>query len=216
MRLFGGRRRSEGQLSEGGMKVERGWRCGSFWLRQNIAGPRGFGESGLFWLCQNSLWELGLVLALPKHCRALELWDVGSCSGILMTKSSKRWIASMLTMFPLLLGCPRFASIEAFNNTSVRIAIGSKDETLVIDPTETGKFIFLSRGFEIASDLGVWTYPRKVPHGGENGPFFDGTLRIQVDADGTIYALRHDMVPPITDSEEQPMGYPLHPLLITE
>jgi len=111
----------------------------------------------------------------------------------------------------LLVGCPRYAYIEAFNNTSETLSIYANDKVLSVEPGDAIRFP-LDHSFEVRSARGTWIYPRSVPHGGEDGPFFDGTLRIQIEEDGTAYALKIDSEAPITNFEDQPEEYPLRPV----
>ena len=55
------------------------------------------------------------------------------------------------------------------------------------------------------------SYPRNIPFSGEYGPYYDydGTLRIQIDPDGVIHALKTGEAPPLSDFPEQPYGYPI-------
>lgn len=69
----------------------------------------------------------------------------------------------------------------------------------------------LGYSFHVKSELGVWYYPREIPYGGEDGPFFDGTLRVQLNRDGVIYAVLPDETRPVVSVVEQPEGYPLKP-----
>lgn len=110
----------------------------------------------------------------------------------------------------VLTGCPRLAYINAHNNTNIALLLDSSGEKQVVAPSQLVRMSF-GNDFKIKSDLGNWNYRRNVPHGGYDGPFFDGTLRIQINPDGTIYALKAEWRPPLTSFPEQPIGYPLKP-----
>lgn len=110
-----------------------------------------------------------------------------------------------------LTGCPRAAYIDAYNNTNSMLLIDSTGDVAVIKPNQSLRMIFNGDNFKIESDLGKWKYPRNVPYGGHDGPFFDGTLRLQINPDGTIYALKVKWRPPLSSFPEQPAGYPLRP-----
>lgn len=117
-----------------------------------------------------------------------------------------------LGVLALITGCPRFAHVDLYNNTNAVLKLNAADIHSLVPPGEHSKFEFLSNTFIIESDLGVWIYSRNIPHSGEDGEFFDGTLKIQVEPDGTIYALRAADMPPIKVSNyKQPDGYPLSP-----
>ncbi len=110
-----------------------------------------------------------------------------------------------------LTGCPRFAYIDAYNNTNSVLSVDSTGDIAIVKPSQALRMKFAGDNFKIKSDLGNWNYRRNVPHGGYDGPFFDGTLRIQINPDGTIYALKAEWRPPLTSFPEQPIGYPLKP-----
>ena len=136
-----------------------------------------------------------IIATSPMNCN-LSLWP----------------IAVSLVSMCILVGCPRMAYIDLFNNTGVPISIKSFDNVYTVEPDHTISFIFPGKDFTIESELGKWRYPRSIPHGGEDGPFFDGTLRVQLNRDGTVYAIRTGEFPPIAVFVEQPLGYPLSPV----
>lgn len=107
-------------------------------------------------------------------------------------------------------GCPRYAYVEAYNNTEVALTIDSAGLVRDIAPRASVKIKFTSGSFQVKSSLGVWSYPRNIPHSGNDGPYFDGTLKVQINPDGIIYALRTNEEAPLSDFAEQPEGYPLH------
>lgn len=111
----------------------------------------------------------------------------------------------------VLTGCPRFAYVEVYNNTTTVLMIDSSGLEKDVKPGQTARFRFTGNSFKVKSNIGTWGYSRNIPHSGRDGPYFDGTLRIQINADGVIYALKIGESPPLSDSSEQPHGYPLYP-----
>ena len=125
-----------------------------------------------------------------------------------------RRIASLflLVLFAFVLtGCPRIAYVAAYNNTTTVLVIDSSGLVRDVKPGQVVRFGFTGNSLKITSELGTWNYSRNIPHSGSDGPYFDGTLRIQIDPDGAIYALKTGESPPLSGSFEQPDGYPLHP-----
>jgi hypothetical protein len=114
-------------------------------------------------------------------------------------------------MLLLMTGCPRFAHVEIYNNTSAPLVVRSSGVEKTIEVGKSARLRFTGESFHVESSLGRWSYGRNIPHNGENGPFFDGTLRLQVGANGAVHALRVGQSPPQTDFVEQPNGYPLQP-----
>jgi hypothetical protein len=108
-------------------------------------------------------------------------------------------------------GCPRIAKIELYNNTSVVLIFISGEQTVKIEPKQTRQLQFGRQSFHVESSLGRWHYSRTIPHNGENGPFFDGTLRLQINEDGIVFALQKNIRAPQVDFLLQPHGYPLSP-----
>ena len=111
----------------------------------------------------------------------------------------------------LLTGCPRFAYIEIFNNTGVPIEVTTESNSYQLAVEETGKFR-LGYEVKVTSELGTWSYLRNVPNDGEDGPYFDGTLRVQINHNGSVYALKVSETAPKNDFASQPNGFPLMPL----
>ena len=107
-------------------------------------------------------------------------------------------------------GCPRYAYVEAYNNTSVTLSIESAGLVQDVAPDTSTKIRFTGSSLQIRSSLGVWKYNRNIPHSGNNGPYFDGTLKVQINSNGVVYALRVSEAAPLSDFVEQPQGYPLH------
>ena len=111
----------------------------------------------------------------------------------------------------LLTGCPRFAYLEIFNNTDVPIEVFNETESYQLAVEETCRFR-LGYEVKVTSELGTWSYLRNVPHGGEDGPYFDGTLRVQINKDGSVYALEVGETAPKSGFVSQPEGFPLMPV----
>ncbi|WP_157599806.1 hypothetical protein [Shewanella denitrificans] len=106
-------------------------------------------------------------------------------------------------------GCPRFAYVEIYNYSGTTIEVSSSGITKIIAPANSDRFRMTGEQFEISSELGNWVYPRNIPNGGVDGPYFDGTLRVQLNKNGDLYVLNEDQEPPIEAFGEQPTGYPI-------
>lgn len=115
----------------------------------------------------------------------------------------------LLSMY--LTGCPRFASVLLYNNTSTLLIVNTGGNKIHIEPKKTASFRFTTERFEIDTGAALWTYGRNIPHRGEAGPYFDGTIRLQVQTDGTVFVLRTDEMFPKQNVTDQPDGFPLHP-----
>lgn len=120
-------------------------------------------------------------------------------------------VLSVCSVLLLMAGCPRFADVEVYNNTSITLIVRSSGLEERVEPRKSGRFRFTGHAFQVESSLGRWSYSRNIPHNGEDGPFFDGTLRLQINEDGTVYALRKELRPPQVKLIDQPNGYPLRP-----
>jgi len=107
--------------------------------------------------------------------------------------------------------CPRFAYIILYNNTTSELVVKHGGYELKIAPKEEGKFRFLWKPYQIEAGARHWLYDHSIPHRGENGPYFDGTLRLQINDNGNIYVLRIGENFPLvlTEDIEQPEGFPL-------
>jgi len=112
-------------------------------------------------------------------------------------------------------GCPRFAHIDAYNNTGHSIEIIESGDVYLASDGDRVTFRFGGDSFLIRSELGLWTYERRMPHsdGARDyfGDYYDGTLRLQIEGDGLAYALRVNQQPPVAIPPPQPAGYPLSP-----
>jgi len=111
----------------------------------------------------------------------------------------------------VLTGCPKSAYIEAYKNTPTALTIGAPilERGITLKSGQTAQLRFNGNYLKIKSEHGILNYPRNIPHSGEDGPYFDGTLRIQINPDGVIYALKTGETPPVSDFTEQPYGYPI-------
>ena len=119
-------------------------------------------------------------------------------------------------LFPFLLtGCPRFAYIEIYNNTTALLIIDSSGFKKSVKPNQTIRFKFTGNTFNVKSQLGVWAYSRNIPGSGNDNLYFDGVLCVQVNMDGLIYVLKVGESPPLSNYSEQPNGYPLYPNLLS-
>ena len=111
----------------------------------------------------------------------------------------------------ILSGCPRVAYIDVYNNTSSVFLIDSHGEKYTINPNQSVRLI-LGYSLQVESEFGAWIYERNVTYGGKDSKFFDGTLRVQINADGKVYvAQKGDKLPLSITNYEQPEGYPLSP-----
>ena len=125
-------------------------------------------------------------------------------------KPGFKFISGYLFVLLLLTGCPRVAYLEVYNNTLSEITIDSSGWIDVIKPKEYQKIQF-GHDIQVRSDKGTWDYPRIVPHGGEDGPYFNGTLKLQLNENGYIYALKVSDTYPLNNLTIQPKNYPLIP-----
>ena len=124
----------------------------------------------------------------------------------------KRQILILIAVSASLAACPRLAYIDVYNNTPVQLEVNSSGYAGQIQPGGIVRLRLSGQQFSINSDLGHWVYRRRIPHDGEDGEYFDGTLRLQVNANGKIYALSKEATPPASDIREQPEGFPLIPV----
>lgn len=117
----------------------------------------------------------------------------------------------IISIVLLMAGCPRLAHVAIYNNTQVDILIRSSGIEESVGVGKIARLRLTGEVFEVETTQGRWTYRRNIPHNGEDGIFFDGTLRLQIDEDGMVYALKKDQSPPQAKLIEQPRGYPLQP-----
>jgi hypothetical protein len=117
-----------------------------------------------------------------------------------------------LSVFVMFCGCPRIAYLDAYNNTAVNIELNSAGYIASVLPGKHSRIRFTGSFFNIKSELGDWKYNRNIPYSGRDGEFFDGTLNIQIEGDGKVYAIRKGDKSPIQIlNYEQPDGYPISP-----
>lgn len=118
----------------------------------------------------------------------------------------------LLNAVLLLSACPRIAHVSIYNNSggAVRISVPGQESRLIAQG-ESFRFPFFEDHFTVSANGILWEYARNIPHSGENGPFFDGTLRVQLESDGSLHALKKEQVPPVLNFPEQPTGFPLKP-----
>lgn len=117
----------------------------------------------------------------------------------------------LLSVLVFSVGCPRLAYVKIYNNTGMLIEVSNETKSHKLTNGESYR---LRLGYEVTvtSNEGTWTYDRNVPHNGHDGPFFDGTLRVQIEPDGKVYALPVDKSASQNLDSAQPEGYPLTPL----
>lgn len=112
----------------------------------------------------------------------------------------------------LLCGCPRVAYIDMYNNTGVNLDVDFGGLKGSIPPEGHEILRYTSDTFSVKSELGDWSYKRNLPNSGKDGEFFDGTLVIQIEADGKVFVVKKEDSRPVQASDyKQPEGYPLMP-----
>jgi hypothetical protein len=104
------------------------------------------------------------------------------------------------------------AYVELYNNTGTSISVDIHGTLSDIPPSQKTRLKFGGQFLVISSSLGQWRYDRAIiPYGGEDGPYFDGTIYAQINEDGHIYALKKSESPPLSSFTEQPEGFPIEP-----
>ena len=88
----------------------------------------------------------------------------------------------------LISGCPQSAYLNIYNNTSDPLTINSSGYVVEVNPSNSVEIKFTGDDFSIKNNSDSWHYPRKVPHEGNVEPYFNGTLKLQINSDGAIYA----------------------------
>ncbi|TGG90594.1 hypothetical protein E4656_17850 [Natronospirillum operosum] len=139
--------------------------------------------------------------------------EKGLGHGVIRNMKMKRVATLFVTssIYLTLLGCPRVAYIEVYNNTSHTIKIDTSTDIAEAEPAGSVTLPIAYSYFHIEFNQETWRYNRNIPHDGSDGPYFDGTLRIQINSDKLGYALETNQKPPVVDFEEQPTGYPIEP-----
>lgn len=112
----------------------------------------------------------------------------------------------------LVSGCPRFAIVDIYNNSGVEIEINVGTGVVKV-PAGTSKALKLtSEKISVRTETEIWMYDRAIiPYNGENGPFFDGTIYVQLEPSGKLLAVPKGTERPIANAEAQPPGYPIEP-----
>lgn len=118
-----------------------------------------------------------------------------------------------IAVFALFLsGCPRMAYLELhnFSERPVELSI-SGGQAHAVGVGDHVRLRAGGRSLQIASSDRNATYVLLIPHGGQDGPYFDGTLRVRLDEDGALVALRRREDPSEAQGKHQPEGFPLWP-----
>ena len=117
-----------------------------------------------------------------------------------------------VSVFGMLCGCPRVAYIDLYNNSGVALDVDFGGLKASIPPGNHEILRYTSGAFNVKSELGDWSYKRNIPNAGRDGEFFDGTLVVQIEADGKVFAVKKEESRPVSVSNyKQPEGYPLIP-----
>lgn len=124
-------------------------------------------------------------------------------------------LLSIIAVALVVAGCPRFAYLELHNFSGQAIEVSIPGERVV--PVGTEGHVRLragARDLQVTSPVQTWSYTLLIPHGGENGRYFDGTLRVRLNEDGALIALSRDEDPVDAEGEQQPEGFPLLPAML--
>lgn len=118
-----------------------------------------------------------------------------------------------IAVFALMLtGCPRMAYLELHNFSERRVELSiSGGQAQAVEAGDHIRLRAGGRSLQIASSDRSATYVLLIPHGGKDGPYFDGTLRVRLDEDGALVALRPRADPSEAHRKHQPEGFPLLP-----
>jgi hypothetical protein len=109
-------------------------------------------------------------------------------------------------------GCPRMAHVNMFNNTGVNVTVNIGGNVTEIQPKLSKSVVFSSNTLIVNSSLGEWSYGRSlIPYGGNDGPYFDGTIYVQLNRDGKIYVGKENDERPLVELNLQPEGFPVEP-----
>ncbi len=110
------------------------------------------------------------------------------------------------------LGCPRVAHVDVYNNTGVGISVDVGGKVNHISAGASKRIRFTASMMVVKSDFGEWHYGRDlIPYGGDEGPYIDGTIYVQLNDDGRVYALTEESSRPKITFTDQPEGFPLVP-----
>lgn len=109
-------------------------------------------------------------------------------------------------------GCPRVAHVDLYNNTGVDISVEVAGEVNHISSGTSKRIRFTASMMVVESEYGDWHYGRDlIPYGGYEGPYYDGTVFVQLNDDGRVYALKKGSSRPKRTFTNQPEGFPLVP-----
>lgn len=109
-------------------------------------------------------------------------------------------------------GCPRVAHVDLYNNTGVDISVDVGGEVNHISSATSKRIRFTASMMVVESEYGEWRYGRDlIPYGGDKGQYYDGTVFVQLNDDGRVYALKKRFNRPERTFNDQPEGFPLVP-----
>lgn len=104
------------------------------------------------------------------------------------------------------------AYVDIYNNTGLDVLISVGGRITHVSRNSSERVMFNSTSMYIESEQGKWVYGRTlILYRGEDGPYFDGTAYVQLEADGLIYVLDKTGVRPETEFPDQPVGFPVSP-----
>ena len=127
----------------------------------------------------------------------------------------------------LAVGCSHIGALKIYNNSGDAVTVigvvgvdkrhpnGTHTNRTELLPGASG-FAAITAEFEVRGPKGVWKYepgPTEVswrPYHRYEGRFMFALF--QLEADGALYVLRTNEVPPVTAFSAQPPGFPLHPV----
>ena len=131
----------------------------------------------------------------------------------------------LLCALVILTGCQRIVYLNVHNNSGVAVTLfepyGPLNQKYQVSHGQSIRLRIVGELLHIESSLGNWVYATIVPHLNDKergrGPFietpFYTTVRVQLEKDGSLFALRPDWSPPIAvPPEQQPDGFPLLPI----
>jgi hypothetical protein len=104
------------------------------------------------------------------------------------------------------------AHVNMFNNTGVNVTVNIGGNVTEIQPKLSKSVVFSSNTLIVNSSLGEWSYDRSlIPYGGNDGPYFDGTIYVQLNRDGKIFIGKENDERPFVELNQQPEGFPVEP-----
>jgi len=139
-------------------------------------------------------------------------------STVMCKKVNKEAFWLLTILVPLFLSsCTVPLELSLFNNTPHKIIVELRDETIMIEPGESGTISGVSyANFSIAIDYhasiyampsvlsSVWVWKGW-------GPFSRRVIYAQLEEDGGIWAVDPDESGPVTAFGKQPDGFPIQP-----